>query len=137
MNSSERWLTYLLRLGGVLTGSAFLAIFLPESWMGSIHRDMGLGEYPAVPITDYLARSLSAMYAFHGGFLLVLSTNVRRYRPIVIFLGWATAVLGALLWGIDLHAPMPRWWTLSEGPWVVLIGFLIVWLCRRVPDQKR
>lgn len=135
MDRNERWLTYLLRLGGILTGSAFLTIFLPESWMASIHRDLGLGEFPAAPITDYMARSLSGMYAFHGGFLLVLSTNVRRFRPVVLYVGWATAAFGALLLGIDLHAGLPSWWLLGEGPWVLLIGLVIVRLCATLqPD---
>ena len=133
-NDAERWLTWLLRLGGVLTGSAFFTMFLPVEWMAAIHRDLGLGELPRAPITDYLTRSLSAMYAMHGAILLALSMDVRRYRPVVEVLGWATAVLGVALTAIDLHASMPLWWTLSEGPWVVVIGAVVVWLARRIED---
>lgn len=125
-------MVFLLRLGGVITGMAFFTMFLPEDWMASAHEDLGLGDFPASPLTDYLTRSLSAMYAVHGGLLLVLSADVQRYRPVVVYVGWATVLLGAALTAIDLHAPMPRWWTLSEGPWVVVAGVLIIWLSRKV-----
>jgi hypothetical protein len=131
MNQSERWLTLLLRLGGVVTGSAFFTIFLPEAWMASTHRALGLGEFPAAPITDYLARSVSAMYAYHGAILLALSTDVQRHLRAIRWLGWATAGMGLVLIGIDLKAGLPSWWLLLEGPWVAAIGLAIVALCRQ------
>ena len=131
-DNNERWLVFLLRLGAILTGSAFLTIFLPEATMASVHERLGLGAFPASPLTNYLTHSLSAMYAFHGGLLFVLSTNVRRFKPVVLFVGWATAVLGVALLAIDLQAPMPLWWVFAEGPWVIAIGLVIAWLSRRI-----
>lgn len=132
MKQSERWLVFLLRLGGVLTASAFFAVFLPPSWMAAIHASLGLGEFPSAPMTDYLARSLSAMYAFHGGLLFVLSSDVRRFRRVIVYVGWATLALGGILTGIDVYAGLPAWWILGEGPWVAAIGLLIVRLASRV-----
>ena len=129
-------LVFLLRLGAVLTGSAFFTMFMPEATMASIHQSLGLGPFPAAPITNYLTRSLSAMYAFHGGLLFVLSTDVRRFRPVIVFVGWATAALGIALTAIDLAAPMPAWWLLGEGPWVILIGLVIARLSRRVESAS-
>jgi hypothetical protein len=136
MERSERWLILLLRLGGIVTGSAVFTIFLPESTMAATHEGLGLGEFPAVPLTSYLARSVSAMYAFHGVILLALSTDVRRYRRLVEILAWATAAMGVALLGIDLWAPMPLWWTLCEGPTVILIGLVLVALVRGVPEAE-
>jgi len=136
MTASERALVLLLRLGGVLTGLAIFAVFLPAEWMASIHRDVGLGEFPAAPITDYLTRSLSGMYAFHGALLLALSTDVRRFRPVITVLGWATAAFGVVLLVVDLRAPMPAWWTFGEGPWVIVIGLVVVGLCRRLREEE-
>ena len=59
-------LVFLLRLAGSVTASAFLAIFLPVEWMASTHRWLGLGEFPRAPVVDYLARSIAALYGFHG-----------------------------------------------------------------------
>lgn len=130
--SNERLLVFLLRLGAILTGSAFFTIFLPEATMASVHERLGLGVFPASPLTNYLTRSLSAMYAFHGAMLFVLSTDVRRFKPVIILVGWATAVLGIALLVIDLQAPMPSWWVFAEGPWVIAIGLVLAELGRRI-----
>ena len=135
MTPHERWLVYLLRFGGVLLGSAFFAMFLPDGWMASIHRWLGLGEYPDAPLTSYLARSLSAFYAFHGGLLLALSTDVRRFRPVLLFVAWATVGLGLALTLIDFHAAMPSWWAFTEGPWVALTGALLIWLTSKTRSR--
>ena len=136
MTRSERGLTALLRFGGVLTGSALLAVFLPAETMASIHRALGLGALPEAPITDYLTRSLSAMYAFHGLVLLALSANVRRHLSVVHWVGWGTLALGALMIGIDLQAGMPMWWTLGEGPIVIVIGVAVLALGRAVREER-
>lgn len=137
MTRSERWLTWLLRFGGLLTGSAIVAVFLPTETMASIHRDLGLGELPAAPITEYLTRSLSAMYALHGLVLLALSMEVRRHLRVVAWMGRGTAVLGVLIFIIDLRAPMPAWWAVGEGVWVITVGGLLVWLSHRVAVERQ
>ena len=55
-------LVLLLRLGGVITVSAFLAMFLPVEWMSAIHEAIGLGEFPRAPVVVYLARLIAALY---------------------------------------------------------------------------
>lgn len=137
MQSSERWLVYLLRFGGVLLGSAFFAMFLPDESMAAIHRMLGLGEYPDAPLTAYLTRSNAALYAFHGALLLALSTDVRRFRPVLVVLAWATLVFGLALTAIDLGAGLPLWWTVVEGSWIIVVGLLLVWLTGRLPRHRR
>lgn len=131
MNSSERALQILLRIGGVTMLLAFFAIFLPVRWMAVTHEWLGLGEFPESPLVDYLTRSVSLLYASNGGLLLVASFDVRRYRPVLVYLGIATAIGGLILLGIDLHAGLPAYWTLWEGPPVAVIGCLMVWLALR------
>ena len=126
-----RLLQILLRVGGIIMLLATFAIFMPVSWMASSHDWLGMGEFPESPLVDYLTRSISFLYAVHGGLLLLVSSNLQRYRPILLYLGIATAVGGLLLTGIDLHAGMPTWWTATEGPPVALIGILITWLILR------
>jgi hypothetical protein len=132
MNAAERALVALLRLGGLLTGLAVFAVFLPADWMAATHEWLGLGVYPVAPITDYLARSLSAFYAAHGALLFVVASDVRRFRPLVLYCGGFGLVVGTLVLGIDLHADLPLWWTLVEGPWIVAIGGLILALARHI-----
>jgi len=126
----DRLLVGVLRLGAVLTLSAFFAVFLPADVMVSIHAWLGLGSLPMTPVVDYLARSLALFYAVHGGLLLVLSLDVARYRPVVAYVGWSTLVMGIVLTGIDLHAGLPIWWVLGEGPPVILVGVLLIGLSR-------
>ena len=131
--NAEKILVILLRFGGVLTGLALLAVFMPEEWMAASHRALGMGEMPRAPLVDYLNRTLSALYAYHGGLLLTIATDVRRHRRLVVFVGWANLVFGALVLAIDLGAPMPVLWTWSEGPAIVVLGAAVLLLVRRVP----
>ncbi|HXT70991.1 MAG TPA: hypothetical protein VN700_14615 [Vicinamibacterales bacterium] len=133
MNPKRRLLVILLRLGGVATASAFLAILLPRDWMASTHEWLGLGEFPRAPVVDYLARSVAALYGFHGVFLLIVSRDVVRFRPLVTFIGILNLAFGLIVTAIDLHAPMPTFWTLVEGPPIALFGVAILYLRRSVP----
>lgn len=133
MTRGEQGLTWILRFGGVVTGSAVFAIFLPDTAMESIHAALGMGALPEAPITLYLTRSLSALYAFHGLILFALSRDVRRYRGVIVAVAWGTLALGVTQIGIDLHAGIPDWWTWVEGPSVVVIGLALITLLRSVP----
>ncbi len=128
MSRAEFWLTWLLRLNAGLLCTAALTIALPVDWMASTHRWLGLGQFPEAPITDYMARSLSALYAAHGVLLLFISLRPRRYWPLVPVIAVLHLVLGAVLTVIDLQAPMPWYWTAAEGPSITVYGAVIFWL---------
>jgi hypothetical protein len=112
----------------VITVTSFLAMFLPVEWMASIHRAIGLGEFPRAPVVDYLARSIAALYGFHGVLLLIVSTDVVRYRSLVWYVAILNVVFGLMLVVIDLNAGMPLLWTLFEGPSIVVYGILVALL---------
>jgi hypothetical protein len=76
-------LSILLRFLGVTALFALVAVFMPFSWMAATHRWLGLGEMPTGPVVEYLARSVSAFYAFFGAPCLVLAGDIERYRPVV------------------------------------------------------
>ena len=122
---THRPLVLLLRCGAVLTGSAFLAMFLPVESMASTHRWLGLGEFPRTPLVDYLARSVAAFYGFHGVMLFVISTDVVRFRPLVWYVAVMNVLLGVTLLAIDVHAGLPAYWIALEGPPVIVIGLLV------------
>jgi len=129
---NQRMLVALLRIFGGVTLLAFLAVFLPVDWMAATHRWLGLGDFPRVPIVDYLTRSVSALYAFHGGVVLLASTNPVQYKNLVRYIGWTNVVLGVVCVFIDLHAGMPAYWTIAEGPPVVVVGVVVLFLSRRL-----
>jgi len=129
-DTRTRVLVLLLRLAGALTAVAFLAMLLPIEWMASTHRWLGLGELPRSPVVDYLARSVAAFYGFHGLLLLLVSTDPVRHRSIVSYIAFMNIAFGLILVAIDLHAGMPLFWTISEGPPIVAFGIVVAFLNR-------
>jgi hypothetical protein len=125
MTIRDKTLVILLRTVGVTALLALIAAFMPLSWMAAAHGWMGLGEMPTGPIVAYLARSVSLFYSFVGALFLVVTTNLDRYRPIVQFLGLAFALMSIVIFGVDLAASMPWWWTTFEGPPGVVFGIVI------------
>ena len=79
---------------------------------------------------DYLARSLAAMYGFHGVLLFVVARDPVRFQTIVRFIGWMNIGLGLMLIGIDAYAGLPAWWTLTEGPPIIAFGGVVLYLAR-------
>jgi hypothetical protein len=137
MTKADKVLVILLRIPGVAALFALVAVFMPGSWMASTHSWLGLGEMPTAPVVDYLARSVSAFYAFTGALFLVVATDLERYRPVVLFLGVALALMSAVLLGIDLATGMPWWWSALEGPPGVAFGASIFFLARPVHSKTR
>src|SRR5438874_4792254 len=93
--TADRALKSLLRLVGGVELCAIPFLFFPVPWMDAVHdRVLGLGPLPQVPIVEYMARSLAALYAVHGSVVFRLSFDVQRFRPLIGFLGWVHVVLG-------------------------------------------
>lgn len=132
-DARRRLLTGVLRLAGTITITAFLTILLPVEWMASTHRWLGLGEFPRAPVVEYLARSIAALYGFHGVLLLIVSTNPVKYRAIVWFIAVMNVAFGFIVMAIDVHAGMPAWWTLGEGPPIIAFGIVIAILNAGMP----
>ena len=123
-------LTVILRLAGLVTLTAFFAMVLPAAWMASTHRALGFGEWPETPVFEYLARSIAALYGFHGGLLLLISGDPARHVTIVKYMAFMYVAFGLIVLAIDLDAGMPMWWTLAEGPPLAITGVLIGLLAR-------
>ncbi len=130
MTKTDKALVILLRIVGVGSLFALVAVFMPSSWMATTHRWLGLGEMPTGPVVEYLARDLSAFYALMGALCLVVASDLERYRPLVRFLAAAVVLMGVVFTGVDLAAGMPWWWTASEGPGGVVFGALLLYLAR-------
>jgi hypothetical protein len=133
---ARQLLIVLLRFGAVMTGLAFLTLPMPVATMVSVHRWLGLGELPPGPIVEYLARSVSALYGFHGVLLFLLSTNVDRFAPIIRFVAVMNVLFGTILIAIDVKAGLPALWIAFEGPPLVLTG-LALWLLNGAAARER
>lgn len=131
MSRSERMIVVLLRLMGGFALCAIPAVFLSHRWMDAIHGCLGMGQLPDEPIVSYLARSLSTFYAIFGAILVFASTDLVRYRALIVLLAWLSIILGIVLLGIDMVSGMPLYWTVMEGPFTICVGTAIVWLQRK------
>ena len=132
LNSAyAKFLRAILAIVGCGLLVAAVAVFLPVETMAQWHRWLGLGEFPDAPITRYLARSTSLLYAVHGALMLYVSFDLKRYWPLVVVFGWLHVVIGLTMLGIDLSSPMPLYWTAGEGLPIAAVGMLIVYLWRK------
>jgi len=132
MNDYEKALVILLRIAAVVLLTALIPSVMPFAWMQDIHRQLGMGELPDGPIIGYLTRSLSAMYALHGAIVLFVSGDVRRYLPVVKCLAVLAIVFGAGMLVLDALVGMPLAWTACEGPSVIVLGGLMLWLAGHI-----
>jgi len=128
---------WILRVVGALAMLAIVAAFMPLSWMASVHESLGLGKMPEGPIVEYLARSLSALYALLGCWIFYLSCRVLEQLEFVRLFGVLFAVFGVVLWWIGFKSSMPVTWVLLEGPPAILLGLWIIYCCRGVDSSAR
>jgi hypothetical protein len=132
MSNSEKTLVILMRLAGVLLLTALIPAVMPFAWMKDIHHALGMGELPEGPIMGYLTRSLSAMYAVHGALVFFVSLDVRRYLPVVKFLAVLGVLFGSGMLALDIMVGMPPSWIAGEGPFIIVLGGVMLWLAGRV-----
>lgn len=129
--TTDTLLAFLLRFIGISALFALVAVFMPMSWMVATHRWLSLGEMPTNPIVEYLARSLSAFYAFFGALCLLAALDLDRYRPLIRLIAVSFVLLGAVFTWVDLATGMPWWWSAFEGPPGIGIGALILYLAQK------
>lgn len=142
MNTTERYLKLLLRVVGIVSLPAVVAVFMPYSWLV---RGVELAE-PGTPVgvlVSYLSRLLSAFYVLLGGMLVVFSTDVRRYAgPIRLVALWSLmAVVGFLVYGGPVLVKGGFGWFIWFVAGDVAFGFsfavAILLLQRRITKQDR
>jgi hypothetical protein len=121
---------YLIVTGLILLAAAPCAC-LPHSWMDAIHRSLGLGTLSEGPMTLYLARSASVLYASIGPVYLFLACDPIAYAGLLRLLGTIKIALGVALIAIDVSAGLPWFWTAWEGPFVIAWGVGLLLLVGR------
>jgi hypothetical protein len=130
--AADRLLLWLVRLNAAVLLCALPCAPLPFAWMDAVHRDwLGLGPLPDAPVTRYMARSLSLVYAGHGVVALAVALDWSRYRPLVPLLAWMHVGFGVAMVAVDAEAGLPWWWVAGEGPSLVVLGIVMLALCRR------
>ena len=120
-------LTWLLRIHACVLLLALVPIFFPYALMNSIHQWLGLGELQAAPITDYLTRSLSLVYALHGAVCLALTFDIQKYLSLIRLIAIFHFGFGIFSLFIDISAGLPLYWIIGEGPMISLFALFILW----------
>src|SRR5262249_24309158 len=121
--TADTLLQWLLRVIGGVELLAIPFILIPVAWMDAVHdRVLGLGPLPNAPIVEYMARSLSVMYAIHGAVVFRVSFDVPRFRPLIAFLGGLHVVIGLAGLGAHVSAGLPWGVGADEGTGVAAGG---------------
>ena len=118
-------MTFLLRLIGASLLLAVPCALLPRDWMAATHVWLGLGEFPAGPIVEYLARSTALLYGLHGVVLWTAASDPRRYAPLLVIVGGVHVLLAPAMFLVDFGAGMPAYWTWMEGPMVLPLSLAL------------
>lgn len=79
------------------------------------HTWLGLGVMPGGPLIMFMIRQASYTYGMHGVSLLVLSTDVIRFRALVVLNGIAYLLAGPIFFLIDYGSGMPWYWTVIDS----------------------
>jgi len=82
----------------------------------------------------YLTRSLSFMYAMHGAFVFFISFDFRRFLPVVKFVAVVTILFGLWMTALDIVVAMPVFWIAAEGPSLVILYCVVLWLTGQVQN---
>jgi hypothetical protein len=134
-HATEAWLALLLRVIGGVCLLALVPLWMPRGWIDAGHRWLGWGPFPDSPIAEYLARSVSALTGFYGGLLVGLSTDVRRYAPLIRYQALAIMLLSASGLMVGSWAGMPLWFVGGNALacWLYCIPMLL--LVRRIKSD--
>jgi hypothetical protein len=127
----DKWLLLFLRTVGWVTVLAFGAAVMPEKWIVEIAEELGFDPFPHSPLTFYLARNLSLLYGFAGCLLLIIASDLERYRPLVRWTALAAIAFGILKAVVDSQSGMPWWWIAYESISSIVGGVIMFELNRR------
>jgi hypothetical protein len=124
---SRRLQAWLLRAVGATEALAFVAVVMPRAWMEASHRWLGMGEMPDAPVLMFMIRQASYVYGMHGVSLLVLASDVERYRRLILLNAVSFTLAAPVFFAIDYTAGMPLWWTVADSLGCALVGVVLLW----------
>jgi len=81
--TAETGVKWLLRILSITTIPALITAVMPQSWLLGMFNWVEPGFSPGLLVT-YITRCLMGAYAFMGIQALIWSTDVKRYRPLIV-----------------------------------------------------
>jgi hypothetical protein len=138
--TAETGVKWVLRFISLTTLPAFVGAVMPQRWfvavLGWVEPGISMGLFGG-----YLTRCLMGVYAFMGIQAVIWSTDVRRYRPLILNLCVCVVIAAPLaLTALVMVVPPAEH---SRAFWVILVdlaeGFaqmvLLAILVQHVPRQ--
>ena len=119
----------ILRVVAVLSCIVLPAVFLPGMAAEKLCWLLGSGRPPQAPLMIYLLGGGCCVYLAVASMLWIMSGDVVRYRPLVIFVGWVYLVCAPILLWIAVQAGMPRWWITMDLLSCLITGPALLWAC--------
>jgi hypothetical protein len=136
--TAETGVKWLLRIIGITTVPAFAAAVMPQSDLANLLNWMQPG-FSAGLLESYIMRCLMGIYALLGIQAVIWSTDVRRYRPLIMSL-CIFCIIAAIAGLTALLVTVPPT-TRTKTFWIILIDLaeglahliLLMILTLRVP----
>jgi hypothetical protein len=129
VRGSPRMQRLILRLIAVVSLIALPAIFAPELAVERLSVLMGFGKLPLTPLLIYMTAGASCVFVAQAILLWLMSLDVVRYRPLIVFCGWAYLAFGPLFLWIDTHAGMPTFQIAADSLGSLVAGTALLCAC--------
>jgi hypothetical protein len=126
---SPRLQRLALRLIASVSFIALPAIFAPRLTADTFSVLLGFEKPPHLPLLIYLASGASCVYSAQAVLLWLISRDVLRYRPLIVFFGWAYLAFGPLFLWIDLRAGMPPFLVAADSLSCLIAGAALLGAC--------
>jgi hypothetical protein len=125
----ERSIANFLRFLAICELLLFSITFMPESWLAAFHAWLGLGHLPDSVFLQYITRGATLCQGAIGAALWIMSTDVIRYRPLVIVTAVALLIASPGFYIIDTVSGMPLAAKIWDCTACFLAGATLLALC--------
>ena len=105
----------ILRIMALVSLPVLPAVFAPHFTVEKLSWLTGFRQPPSAPLLFYVAAGGSFVYLALSAMLWIMSLDVVRYRPLVVFAAWMCLLGGPVYWWIDTNTGMPHWWMLMDA----------------------
>jgi hypothetical protein len=126
---SPRLQRLILRVIATVSFIALPAIFAPQMAVEKFSVLLGFGKPPHLPLLIYMTSGASCVYLAQAVLLWLMSCDVVRYRPLIVFCGWAYLAFGPLFLWIDIHAGMPTFQVAADTLSCLIGGAALLAAC--------
>ncbi len=136
--TAETGVKWVLRFISLTTVPAFVAVIAPQRWLAWMLNWIEPG-FAFGLLGNYMTRCLMGVYAFLGLQAFIWSTDVKRYRPLILNLCWCVLIAAPVALAVlFLQVPTAEH---TRAFWIIFIDLaeglaqtaLLTILVRRVP----